>query len=164
MGFKTDCGGLALKAEIKLSNAASTWNTRLSQIGRTDDEIIIVTYSLCSVEYIANILSKREGGKGITIICNSKYEHIVSALKQRYPQAHFYVNPHAHAKLALISPSSVWLSSENFGRIKDTFDASVGIHSKDAYNYFFTQVQELLNSTESIEIKEAHNYVHPFLR
>lgn len=53
MAFKTDCGGIALTIDAKLSNKATTWNTRLSQIGRHDHEVILVTFSLCDFDYIS---------------------------------------------------------------------------------------------------------------
>ena len=59
MAFKTDCGGIALMVDAKLSYKATTWHTRLNQIGKHDNEVIIVTYSLCHFDYISKILSKR---------------------------------------------------------------------------------------------------------
>ena len=99
MAFKTDCGGIALTIDAKLSNKATTWNTRLSQIGRHDHEVILVTFSLCDFDYISKIVSKRERGKGISIICNSKYEINAYHIKKAFPDLKIYVNPYAHAKL-----------------------------------------------------------------
>jgi len=155
MAFKTDCGGIALTIDAKLSNKATTWNTRLSQIGRHDHEVILVTFSLCDFDYISKIVSKRERGKGITIICNSKYEINAYHIKKAFPDLKIYVNPYAHAKLALIGPETVWLSSENLGKKKNTFDASIGIHSKEAYDHYHAQVESLLRSRDTREIKEV---------
>lgn len=63
----------------------------------------------------------------------------------------------AHAKLALIGPETVWLSSENLGKKKNTFDASIGIHSKEAYDHYHVQIESLLRSRDTTEIKEVTN-------
>ena len=160
MAFKTDCGGKALTVDCKLSKKGTTWNTRLSQIGRNDHEITIVTYSLCNLKYISQIVGKRERGAGITIICNSKYEYNGLILKRQFPELKVYANPNAHAKLVLIAPETVWLSSENFGHNSDTFDATIGIHNTEAYDHYYAQVQSLLRSTHTKEIKEVPNDVH----
>ena len=155
MAFKTDCGGTALTADIKISNKATTWNTRLSQIGRHDKQVTIVTFSLCDLGYISKIVSKREGGVGITIVCNSKYEPNAWLLKRAFPKLRMFVSPYAHAKLALIEPEIVWISSENLGHKSSTFDASVGIHDKDSYNHYFSQVESLLRNRDTREITEV---------
>ena len=156
MAFKTDCGGTAMTANIKLSNKATTWNTRLSQIGRHNEPVTIVTFSLCEFEYISMILSKRDHGAGITLICNSKYEANAYVMKKAFPEAKIYVNPHAHAKLALVAPETVWVSTENMGRKRNSFDATVGIHSKEAYDHYYTQVQNFLTCRDTTEIKEVY--------
>ena len=155
MAFKTDCGGVAMTADVKLSKQATTWNTRLSQIGRHNNEVVISTFSLCDFEYISKIVGKRDRGAGITIICNTKYQPNAYAFKKAFPDVKLYVHPNAHAKLALIYPDTVWLSSENLGHKKDTFDASIGIHSEAAYNHYRSQVQKLINSKDTYEIKEV---------
>jgi hypothetical protein len=155
MSFRTDSGGMALEAEIKLSNKATTWNTRLDHISRHDRAVTLVTFSLCDYDYICRIVSKRERGAGITIICNSKYESNAYLIKRAFPDLKIYVNPYAHAKLALVEPGTVWLSSENLGKKKNTFDASIGIHSEEAYNHYYSQVQSLLRSRDTKEITEV---------
>ena len=155
MAFKTDCGGTALTADIKISNKATTWNTRLSQIGRHDKAVTIVTFSLCDFDYISKIVSKRKGGAGITIVCNSKYEPNAWLLKRAFPELRMFVSPYAHAKLALIEPETVWVSSENLGHKSSTFDASIGIHDQEAYNHYFSQIESLLRSRDTKEITEV---------
>ena len=155
MAFKTDCGGVAMTADIKLSKGATTWNTRLSQISRHDHLVTLVTFSLCDFTYISKLVSKREAGAGIRIICGDKYEWNAIQLKKQFPDLKIYVSPHAHAKLALIEPNTVWVSSENLGHKKETFDASIGIHSVEAYNHYLSQVERLLRSRDTREIKEV---------
>ena len=155
MAFKTDCGGIAMTANIKLSNAATTWNTRLSQIGRHDHLVTLVSFSLCDFTYLSKIISKRDAGTGIRIICGDKYEWNAIQLKRLFPDLKIYISPHAHAKLALIEPSTVWVSSENLGHVRDSFDASIGIHSEEAYNHYLAQIESLLRSRDTREIEEV---------
>lgn len=150
MAFKTDCGGVVMTADVKLSKAATTWNTRLSQIHRMEGEVYICTFSLCNFEYISKILSKRSDR--VTIICNSRYEENAKVLKGLFPETRFFVNPYAHAKLVLIDPQTVWLSSENLGRKKNTFDATIGIQSEEAYQHYLAQIKKLLRSRDTTEI------------
>lgn len=150
MAFRTDSGGVAMTAEVKLSRASTTWNTRLRQIHRMEGDIYICTFSLCNYDYISRILERRS--KDVTIICNSRYAENARQLKKAFPETRFFVNPNAHAKLVLIDPKTVWLSSENLGRKKETFDASIGIHSEEAYQHYLAQVQKLLRCRDTIEI------------
>ena len=66
-----------------------------------------------------------------------------------------HVNPVANVKLGLIGPETVWLSSENLGKKKNTVDASIGIHSKEAYDHYHAQIESLLRSRDTREIKEV---------
>lgn len=112
--LKTDTSGVMLNAEVKMSNAFTSWNTRLRKIAQEPSRITICTYSLTDLRYVGRILSRCNGG--ITVICNSAYEGKARKLKSLYPYVDFYVSPHAHAKIALIEPETVWVSTENFGR------------------------------------------------
>lgn len=154
MAFKTDCGGVAMTAEIKLSKAGTTWNTRLSQIGRNDSLVTLCTFSAGDIDYLVKILSKRPFGAGIRIIGNEKCKWKMVRLKQMFPEAQFFVSTNAHAKMALIAPDTVWVSSENLGRIRGAFDASIGIHNEEAYQHYLAQVESLLRSRTTIEIME----------
>lgn len=153
MMFRTDCGGAALKADIKISAGASTWNTRLSQIGKTNNDIIIVTYTLNDYEYIKKIISKRYQGMGITILCNSKFLANAYHIKSCFPEIKMFANPNVHAKMVLLEPRTVWVSSENLGYKKKSFDATVGISNIDAYKHFYAQVKEIINCADTVEIK-----------
>ena len=155
MAFKSDCSGLALTADIKLSNAGTTWNTRLDPIDKHDRLVTLVTYSLCDFPHLSRIASKRPDGAGIRIICNNRYELNAIRLKRQFPALQIYVSPHAHAKLTLIAPDTVWVSSENLGHKKKSFDASIGIESEEAYQHYLTQVESLLRSGVTKEIKEV---------
>lgn len=151
--FTTDKGGLAFRSDCKISlNSDSTWNTKLSQIGRWPDKsIIIVTYSLPLYDkYTIKILDKRPTGKGITIVAHKQFEDRAGWLKKRYPELTIILVEEIHAKVVLIEPHTVWISSENFGK-STWLEASVGIHDKEVYDYVMGQLfkwyEELDNST-----------------
>lgn len=151
--LKTDTSGVMLTADVKLSNAFTSWNTRLSKIANEPGKITICTYSLTDLRYVGRILERRH--EGITVICNTAYESKAKKLKEFYPYVDFYTSPYAHAKLALIEPGTVWLSTENFGRGSDLFDASIAICSEAAYSHYYRQTENLLRRRDTVRIEEA---------
>jgi len=158
MGLNTDTGGVVVNADIKLSNRYTTWNTRLDKIGQTDNELIIISFSLSNVSYIEKILSKRENGRGITLIGNTAYYKNAVSLKRMLPEMKIYIHPQVHAKLILYAPGTVWLSSENIGHRPKAFDATIEIESNFVYNHYFSQVESLFRSRDIYEIKEVQNH------
>ena len=141
--FKTDNGGkaLALK-DVKLCTSASTWNTRLSQIGRFPGRVIICTFSLPDLEYIQKILDKRS--KGVTIIAHERFSDRARILKNKYPDLQIICRSDVHAKIVLIEPCTVWLSSANFGK-SGWFEHTIGIHSKEAFNFYLRAIKHYLH-------------------
>lgn len=154
MPFKTDTGGLALTADVKLSNKSTTWNTRLQHIGENDCLVTIVSFSLADVEYISRILSRRKTGRNLRLICNTRACVNAVRLKKEFPEMRVYLHPMAHAKLVLIEPEMVWVSSENIGHKLKSFDATIGIMGKEAYDHYAEQIDSLLRSSNTIEITE----------
>jgi phosphatidylserine/phosphatidylglycerophosphate/cardiolipin synthase-like enzyme len=151
MTFKTDGGGLAVKANIKVSSAASasTWNTRLSHIGHNHCDIFICTYSLPDLKYLGLIFDKRS--EGITILVNSKFIDKAKTLKALYPDLKILLAPDTHAKIVLVSPETVWLSSANFGQSR-WFENTVGIKNKDVYNFYENEIKKFMRSSEIEEL------------
>lgn len=134
--FKTDGGGLATKANIKVSLGASTWNTRLSQIVRMGP-IYICTYSLPNQEYLDKIFSKRS--HDITILAHKNFYEKALALKRRYPDLRIFTADEVHAKMVLIGPEKTWLSSANFGS-SGWLEHTAGIESKEVYDYYLRRL------------------------
>lgn len=152
MSFKTDCGGLALRANIKVSTQASTWNTRLNQLFRGSAPIILCTFSLPkNPAALDGLLGKR--CDGITIIANSKFADEARLLKARYPGLTIILCPQTHAKLALAAPDRVWLSSENLTQ-GSNFENTVGIHSRAVYEFYLSELMGngLLNPGNELEV------------
>ena len=140
MSFSTDCGGLALKADIKLSTQTSTWRTRLIALLRSDAELTICTFSLPKrTDYLSRLFHVRTNG--VTIIVYQKFEHEAKELMSIYPELCIILSPNVHAKIALASPDKVWLSSENLVK-GSSFEGTVGIHSKAAYAFLMAELQK----------------------
>ena len=138
MSFKTDHGGLAVKADIKVATQTSTWNTRLSQLLHGKAEITICTFSLPrSSVFLKKLFDKRS--KNVTIIANSKFEAEAKSLKLSYPNLRIILSPKVHAKLALAAPDKVWLSSENLVHSR-SFENTVGIHNRAVYDFYIAEL------------------------
>lgn len=149
MGFSSDNGGIAISindAKLIKANAASTWNTRLSQIGTPnlrDKKVIICTYSLPNLAYSKRIFDKRSSN--VTLIVNEAFKDKAEELQNCYPDLVVRVKKDVHAKMVLIEPKTVWLSSANFGE-SDWFEQTIGLHSEEAYQFYLNQIEEYLNN------------------
>ncbi len=142
MSFKDDKGGFAFScSDGKICINASTWSTRLSQIGKMTGEILIVTNQLPNVDYIVRILSKRP--RGIRLICNSNAKAQALDLKSRLPSICVATHERSNAKLALIAPDTVWQSSADFGEVKQ-INSTVGLHSSIVHDRIVDEVFEPL--------------------
>lgn len=152
MSFKTDSGGLAVKADIKAATQTSTWNTRLTQLLRGKADITICTFSLPKgSDYLMKLFDKRS--IGVTIIANSKFETEARMLKKMYPGLRIILSPHTHAKMALATPDKVWLSSENLVH-SHNFENTVGIHSRAVYDFYMAELtgSGLLSRDNELEV------------
>ena len=152
MSFKTDQGGVAIKADIKVATQASTWNTRLTQLLRGKADITICTFSLPrNPDYLKKLFDKRS--KNITLIANSKFEAEAWMLKRRYPDLRIILSPQVHSKMALAAPDKVWLSSENLVRSRN-FENAVGIQSPAVYDFYLAELRKsgLLSRDKELEV------------
>ena len=132
MAFKDDNGGFAFQCDdAKFSICASTWNTRLSQIGKISGAICIITNRLPNVEYISRILSKRP--RDIFIIAHNDARPEAMELKQRFPDVRIALHANINAKAVFVAPETVWLSSADFGETK-MIESAAGFHSATLYN------------------------------
>ena len=152
MSFKSDQGGLAVSADIKVSTQASTWNTCLTQLLRGKTEITICTFSLPrNSDYLKKLFDKRS--KNVTIIANSKFETEARLLKLRYPDLRIILSPQVHAKMALAAPDKVWLSSENLVHSRN-FENTIGIHNRIVYDFYMAELTRsgLLSQENELEV------------
>lgn len=147
MKFKTDGGGKALElndVKISTTRSSSTWNTRLSQISKTKGNIIIATYSLPDIEYIEQIFRKRS--EKVSLVFHEKFIERAQKLKELFPAIRLYPMQDVHAKMVLIEPETVWLSSANFGQ-SGWFEQTIGMHSREAYQYYYDSLCKYVGET-----------------
>lgn len=131
MSFNADSGGFPFSCEdAKFSICASTWNTKLSQIGKITGAIRIMTHGLPNTSYIAKILVKRP--KNIFIIANADAESDARLLKLEFPNVRIALHARMNAKVVLVEPGTIWLSSSDFGETK-LIESAVGFHSIDLH-------------------------------
>ena len=149
MAFSDDNGGFIFSCnDAKMSICASTWNTRLSQLARANGPVLILTALLPDQEYIERIISKRP--RDIFIVANSSAEAEAKNLKKKFSWLRISLHRTNNAKVVLVSPDTVWVSSSDFGR-SDNIEAAVGLHSTAVFerirNSLFQKIWQ-----EAIEI------------
>lgn len=132
MAFTDDNGGFAFSCDdAKFSVCASTWNTRLSQLGKTQDSLHVMTHDLPNPEYIAKIISKRP--ENISIIANQDAKENAQKIKSQFPSVRIALHPKLNAKVVLVAPETVWVASSDFGETK-MVESAIGLHSETVYN------------------------------
>lgn len=131
MAFSDDNGGFPFSCnDAKMSICASTWNTRLSQIGSSTGPIFIMTGALPDVEYISRIIGKRP--RDISIIANTCASLEARQLKSRFQLIRIALHPKTNAKVVLVAPGTVWVAIADFGKT-DQIESAVGLHSATVY-------------------------------
>lgn len=149
MAFATDHGGLAFSCEdAKLAHRASTWNTKLSQIGRVAGPIYVLTRNLRDVEYIRKIISKRP--RELWLIAHEEARREANDLKMMFPSIRLALHPSSNIKAALVFPNTVWVSTSDFGKSSDE-ELAIGMHSEAVFNEIVDKIFRKLWS-EAVEL------------
>lgn len=149
MSFNADGGGFSFSCQdAKFSISASTWNTRLSQIGRISGMIRIMTHGLPDPDFIGQIFAKRP--ENILVIANTDAEAEAKIIKAAFPKVRIALHSRMNAKVVLVEPGTVWLSSSDFGKTK-SIESAVGFHSVDLHD---RAVEHLFNGqwNKSVEL------------
>ena len=132
MAFSDDNGGFVfLCQDAKFSVCASTWSTRLSQLGKTQGSLSIMTHHLQNLDYIARIISKRL--YNIFIIANIDARENAQLIKATFPLVRIALHPNINAKVVLLESETVWVGSSDFGETK-MIESAIGLHSVTVYN------------------------------
>lgn len=132
MAFTDDNGGFTFSCDdAKFSICASTWNTRLSQLGKIEGSLCIMTHHLPNPDYIGRIISKRP--HNIFIIANQDARDNAQIIKAQFPQVRIALHPKLNAKVVLVAPETVWVSSSDFGKTK-MIESAIGLHSVAVHN------------------------------
>lgn len=150
MAFSDDSGGFAFACDdAKFSVCASTWNTRLSQLGKIQGSLCIMTHHLPNPEYISRIISKRP--QNIFIIANEDSRENALLIKKQFPSVRIALHPKNNAKVVLVAPETVWVASSDFGETK-LVESAIGLHSVEVHN---RALENLFNAewAKSVELK-----------
>ncbi|MBN3215551.1 hypothetical protein [Pectobacterium polaris] len=132
MAFSDDNGGFAFSCDdAKMSISASTWKTRLSQLARVYGPVYIMTGQLSDAVYISEIIGKRP--HDLFIIANTAAKDEAQFLKGKFPKVHIALHPKINAKVVLLSPDTVWISSADFGK-STRIESAIGMHSHQLFN------------------------------
>lgn len=141
MAFRDDNGGFSFSCDdAKFSVCASTWNTRLSQLGKMQGSLYIMTHHLPNVDYISEIISKRP--HNIFIIANEDARENAIKIKAKFPSVRIALHKKMNAKVVLIAPETVWISSSDFGESK-MVESALGFHSVQVCN---KAIEDLFNT------------------
>lgn len=98
MTFKDDHGGFAFScSDGKFCICASTWGTRLSQLGKVVGPVRIITELLPDTDYIKNIISKRPSD--IFIIANISARENAKIIKEAFPSVRIALHQNINAKV-----------------------------------------------------------------
>lgn len=150
MAYKTDNGGFAFKCNDAKLMVGSTWATKLSQLHRQTGTVRIITYSLPSIEYVKKQFERRP--RNIFLICHEKFRLKAIEIKRTFPQLRLATNDAVHSKILLIEPQTIYISSANFGSSK-WHETSVGFHSKEAHDYYASQIYPFLwNQSQEVQL------------
>ena len=103
--------------------------------------VIICTYSLPNIKVVHQILDKRSDN--VILIMNSKFENTAEQLRKRYPDLKVITRDDVHAKIVLAEPSTVWISSANFGD-SGWFEGTIGMHSRAVYEFYLEQLRRYI--------------------
>lgn len=132
MVFLDDSSGFAFSCgDAKISIGTGSWGARLSQIARVTGAIYIVTGKLLDPDYVSQILGKRP--HNISIIANASARKEANAIKRSFPGVRVALHDECNAKVVLVEPDTVWVSSADFGK-STMIESTVGLHSISVFN------------------------------
>lgn len=151
--FTSDGGGHALSlpdCKVTFSSGGIVYKTKLwGLLKNPDKKVFICTYSLPDIKYIFDTLDFRGSGKNVFIFCNSKFRDQAEAIKIGFPDIKIFLTPRMHAKMILIEPETVWLSSQNFGN-SHWCEFALGTHSRELYDTLLSSLKFVMTNKTNI--------------
>jgi len=149
MGWKDDGHGKLFKTnEAKLYGPSHTWAMKLSQLNRQSGIVRIITYSLPDLDYTVNLLGKRPND--IFLICHSKFSDKANLLVSALPGIKVAVRNDIHTKILLLEPSTIYITSANFGQ-SGWHETTMGVRSTEAHAWYVANVfNPLWDSSKTI--------------
>lgn len=148
MAWNDDGHGMVIKAaEVKLFIPSHSWGMKLSQLPRQAGRVRILTYSLPDQNYVSQQFSRRP--TNIAILCHAKFRDRAIALKADFPEIDVALSETIHAKLLLIEPGTIYVTSANFGE-SNWSEIGVGIRSVPGHQWYAEMFDDLWKKSEVI--------------
>lgn len=148
MAWNNDGHGMVIKAaEVKLFKPSHSWGMKLSQLPRQAGRVRIMTYSLPDRSYIIEQFNRRPNN--IAILCHAKFRERAIELKALFPDIDVAVSESVHAKLLLIEPGTIYVTSANFGE-SHWSEVGVGIRSEAGHKWYAEMFDDLWKKSEVI--------------
>lgn len=149
MAWNNDEHGMVVKAvEVKLFKPSHSWGMKLSQLSRQLGHVRILTYSLPDHEYICQQFGRRPNN--ISILCHSKFRDRAAAIKSSFPEIGVALSDNIHAKLLLIEPGTIYVTSANFGDSQWN-EVGVGIRSESGHRWYADMFDEIWEKSEKLK-------------
>lgn len=143
MSFKTDNGGFATTADIKIDLCNnSTWGTKLSQLGKAPNygPAFVVTTDLPDVDYAERVLAKNPSV--VNLYAPKTCEPQLRELRKRLPQLGCFAVEDAPLNIAILEPFCVWICPGPLApKAYATGGVSIGIHDCGARAYVLSQLE-----------------------
>jgi hypothetical protein len=138
MAWADDMHGMQFKpSEVKLYVSSHSWGMKLSQLGKQNGTVRIITYSLPDLDYIKEQFARRP--ENIWIIAHDKFTDRAKSIKELYPAIRVSVRPDVHAKLLMIEPATIYVTSANFGN-SHWKEIGVGVRSAEGHKWYLDQM------------------------
>ena len=137
--------------------APDSWFGRLSPYINSKRKIVICTFSLPGIKEIIRFFEVRKkygNDFNVTLLMNDNAAHRESGgdylnyamrLKRELPDMQIYTCSNVHAKIVLVEPDIVFVSSENFGVGRGWFEVTHKIVSRDYLQQLSQKIRRFLN-------------------
>jgi hypothetical protein len=155
MAFTEDGGGFPFHCDDAkmLIGGSGKWATHFSYIGRpgfANNKIHIISNLLTDIDYLKKVIGKRPNN--IFIIANTNAAYEADELKRSYPEIRIALHKTNNAKIVLIEPDKVWVSSADFGKTpKNQINSTIGLHSKTIHDKIISEKFQVMWN-EALEI------------
>ena len=122
-------------------------------------EVTIYTYDLffnCDVSFYKDSLGHLQNCK---IVVNRVKEQKRKEFETALPNVKLTVKEDSHAKILLIAPDLVYLTSQNFSDAPDWFQYAVRIKDADAYRFYYNSVDYYARTGQTNNIPQSREKV-----
>lgn len=144
MAFKTDHGGYAANADVKVClDGTPTWATKLSQLGRSPNygHVFIVTTDLPDLDYAVKVLSKNP--RVVNLYAPESCETQLRELRKRLPELGCFAAKNVPLDIALLEHYVSWVASGPLAPKEYAYGVfSIGIHDCGVRAYLLGELEK----------------------